>query len=356
MKKIFKFRTILIAIITVLSFMFLFSVDNITVNAEEGYGRCTNTEGALYSENGACKEDDTIWGSLTITKGGMINVVHNYGITEFLIYAEQCADMYVGTDGKVDCRDNASSWAGKKVIIHGSGNRTTGSKTAHLYKYFEEGSLVRVKVIYEFIGEQGGENKKFGPGNTNTANSGKYNPVYCDLNIARYECGKYYTNPDNSNLNDWDLIRNRGESKSDVIKKYSITERIKLLGVTGKYTVEKLDRNGIVYQGSGLNNSLPFGSVFVVVENTSSYGAKGDFDGIVYDTIIPALLIVLGIAATITVVVLGVQIIKGADEASERSDKIKKLRGILIGLAIAFAALAVIEPIAELVSKYMEQQ
>lgn len=351
MKKIFKFRTMLIAIITVLSFIFLFSVDNTIVSAEEGYGNCTTTNGALSADKGACKiEDFYDYGTVTITKEGMINVTYNHGITEFIVYAEACAAKEVDEAGNITCKDNA--WTGKKYVIHASGSHKGGYKTIHLFKYFDTDQLVRVNVLYEFLNSSG----TFGNGSANTATSGTYNPLYCDLNVARYECGKYFSNND-SDIKDWKLIKSGVLDKdSKVISQYSIKKRVELIGdLSGvKYTLERVDRNGIVYEGSSLQTTFTTGGVYVVVAATGADEAQGNLDQIIYDTVIPALLIILGIAATITVVVLGVQIVKGADEASERSEKIKHLRSILIGLAIAFSILVIIEPVAEFISRYME--
>lgn len=354
MKKIFKFRTILIAIITVFSFMVLFSIDNAIVRAEEGYGSCVTPDGALSVDKGACKKIET-HGTLTITKEGRIDITHDKGITEFIILAEACGVKKEDGNGKVTC-DDGDTWTGKKVVIHGSGSSKSGYKTVYLYKYFNIGTLVRVKYLYDFISET----KTFKKGEENGAESGQYKTLYCDLNIPRYECGRFY-NDTNIAIEEWELknsidgnnylidnLFNMGKMRSD----YSIKTRVAKLMGNVKYSLEKLDKNGIVYNGSGLSSSLA-GGVYVLVDNTGADKAKLDVDDIIYDTIIPTLLIVLGIAATITVVVLGVQIIRGADDSSERSEKIKRLRGILIGLAIAFCILVLIEPVVELTEKYL---
>lgn len=362
MKNKVKVRSILIAAISIFCFMFLlnFNIQSVSAQENEEYGSCETSEGTYSTGKEACKTNDSN-GTVTITKGGMINVEYTHGITEILVYAEACSNYEVGDDGKPVCINDV--WNGKKVILHASGDSWTGSKTIHLYKYFDLGALVRVKMIYEFANSK--PQNDFSKGNVNTATSGFYNPLYCDLNIPRYECGRFYSNT-GSDISDWKLI-DEGTTKAKLIKKYSIRQRIlEIPGfVDGTATtntlksgirLELLDKKGIVYKGSSSSLPIEFNSSvnsYVIVSNTGSDAAAGDVEGLMFDVIIPALLIMLSIAATVTIIVLGVQIIKGADEAQEREDKIKRLRGIIIGIAIVFIILAAVEPISELLTKYL---
>lgn len=363
MKKIFRIRTILIAIIAVFSFMLLFSVNNIKVSAaNDGYGECDNSEGAYLTDKGACKEEDwSGYGTVTITKDGMISVEYSKGITEILIYAEECAVWEYSKDGKAICKDNgggeSAEWNGKKYVIHGSGDYKQGSKTIHLYKYFEKNSLVKVSMIYQFMSSEHEELKK---GSKNDSSSGPYNPLHCDLTISRNECAKYY-NSSNSNIDKWTYNAIKWGKKSD----YNLKTRIDLIKVGASSetkisynNIQRLDQSGIVYEGGGLQKNFDGSDVkgvYVIVSNTMSDEAGDGFLDIVYDTVIPVLLIILGLAATVTIVVFGVQIIKGADDPQERSDKIKRLAGILIGIAIVFVVLAAIEPISELIQNMWEE-
>jgi len=366
MKKIFNVKTILIAIVMVFSFMLFLNLNTHDVEAAavppSGFGRCTTTNGAYSTEKEACKETQSSMGEVIVTKGGMINVKYEYGVTEVLVYAEACKEYGVNGLGNFTCNDDSDPevWKGKKVVIHASGSSTAGSVTIHLYKYFEVNDLVRVKMIYQFMTTSG----YFDADTINTAESGSYNPLYCDLNVGRYECGKFFQDTAEE-IRSWKL---KTDYKNK-IKDYSIRERVakidELITENGELkpgiSIERVDKNGIVYAGStGLVNNFSESivngrgvyGVYVIISNTGSDEAEGNVAEIIYDTIIPVLLVVLSIGATVTIVVLGVQIIKGADGTGDRSEKIKQLRGILIGIAIAFIVLAAIEPLSNLMSKY----
>ena len=64
--------------------------------------------------------------------------------------------------------------------------------------------------------------------------------------------------------------------------------------------------------------------------------------GIVHDTILPIIYIVLGIFLVVKGAILGVQIVKSADEPQIRQEKVGSLKWLVIGVAIAYAASIIV--------------
>ena len=197
--------------------------------------------------------------------------------------------------------------------------------------------------------------------------SGFFYARYCELNVKFYECKRFFdTGLTGGDKEEWELNLPNGTMKSN----FSVKERIEEYiapGVTDieqedalyEVSIYRLDKKQVVFQGnytnqSSLNVTPTLSGYKVVVGDTKSAEAGEGVENLLYDTIIPALLIILGLTAAVTIAVLGTQIIKSSDEASERSEKIKQLRNILIGLAIAFIILFAIEPVSELVNRLME--
>ena len=61
------------------------------------------------------------------------------------------------------------------------------------------------------------------------------------------------------------------------------------------------------------------------------------------------------IVAGVTLAMLGYQIVKSADDPQERKEKISRLRGILIGVAIALLLLFIIEPAKKFITKFLKE-
>ena len=64
--------------------------------------------------------------------------------------------------------------------------------------------------------------------------------------------------------------------------------------------------------------------------------------GLVYGTIMPIIYIVLTLFLIIKGAILGVQIVKAADEPQLRQEKIGSLKWLIIGCGIAYAASALV--------------
>ena len=174
--------------------------------------------------------------------------------------------------------------------------------------------------------------------------TGFYLPLYCNADSGIPNCGA-------------------GQSVSEQ-RNLLVSKRIEALGTSlglakGSYLTSYYDKRQLVYNANmGINNSFSLGggadAVLVKIDNTTVNGAATGIESMIYDTIIPVLWVLLGICAVVTCTVLGYQIVKSADEAQERQDKIKSLRNILIGLAMAALILFAAEPIINFINKYME--
>lgn len=314
-----KIKFIPMYLLLIFSFMFVFvKAKDVIVRAA-----CNNT---TATSGGEC-EIQEYFGSIKITNGGDITVQYQYGVSEILINARE----YLGP-----VKDGVIQY-GKEVVVFASGEKTTNGnvKKIHLSNYFDKKSEVQVRMLYSFY-----------------SGYGVSNPKYCNLdkNSSLIQAGQ-----------PCEGLYNQENGKEP--NKFSAYARIKTLYSSieeyNKVSVYLLDNNHLVYEfnNSAIPTSLDSGDVntMVTIDNAaaSESSSKG-VNEIIFDTVIPVLLAILGLAATVTVVSLGYQIIKSSDEASERSEKIGHLRSILIGLAIAFALLAVLEPVIEFVKKRLE--
>lgn len=316
----------------------------------------------LVQDDGAIQKIEL--GSVTLSKGGEITVKYKYGFSELLIYARKCKNYIKDGEKIVGCNDGYT-YQGITKIIHLSGDyykkdlekkgqEGYNSKTIHLFKYFGEndgdkigeGSYIQLSMIIEFAGEKNNVNDKGIPSNT-----GFFKPIYCDPDSNVANC---HSNAKTANEN----------ATPKRIKEFANSNGIG----TSTYTTEYVDKKYLVYAGNekivngtpvraaygSPNNTYVDTNVVVIVANTEVKEQLGDVEAIVFDTIIPALMIVLGISAAVAISVLGYQIVKSADEAGERQEKIKRLRSILIGIGIAFIILIAAGPFTNLVKGLLE--
>lgn len=78
------------------------------------------------------------------------------------------------------------------------------------------------------------------------------------------------------------------------------------------------------------------------VENEDISTLMEKIDGIVRGTVLPIIWAVLGLFLVVKGALLGVQIVKAADEPQVRQEKIGSLKWLVIGVAIAYAASGVV--------------
>lgn len=315
MKKTIKFLT------TCFVLMFIFSVNFFMNEGDKisAVGNCNNFEGT-QTPDGKCRTGDSNDDSyIEIYKNGDI-VAKYHQITEILIYAGECLDE--------DCET-----FGKKVIVHASGEKSSGAKNIYLSNYFVNNTRVRVKMIYTFNPVGGA--------------------IYCNItkaDLRRGVCNDLKDKKANDvsvNARIKALFQNEGNSFE--FEDGNWKDNVK---------VELLDNNHLVLAGVDDKPELSFNQnvdTVVIIDNEEAKKVmSSEVENMIYDTIIPVLLTVLGIAATVAVVLLGYQIIKTSDEPQERAEKIAKLKNILVGLVLAFGILIAAEPIMEFVERWLE--
>lgn len=354
MKKAIKIISIFTLLLTMISSVFFVNKTEV-IDAEEVGWADPNATGTLVSRK--LEEGETTYGYVAIKKTGEIVLQYKHGFSELLIFAVACSE--VSEDGK-SCLGTFTS---NPKIIHVSGNYarkhwdeskgrhvidSITTYSVHLFKYFEYEQLVHVEVITSVAKESNYvdpsaltfSNSQYGE----IKNTGFYNPEYCNKDNNIKNCiGKKLKDRINEYARTNDILRSKCDSSGCLLN------------------TAYLDRNELVYSGSttgGIDDEISISTSsttgYVIVDNTIVDGASGGVMEIINDTIIPALLIILGLAAGVTITILGIQIIKGSDEAQERQDKIHRLRGILIGIAIAFILLAATGPLTKFIGKWLE--
>ena len=329
----------------ILSFSFVFTL--LTTNVKAEYDFLENID----------EESVGITGG-SVTRGGTITIKYEYGISEVLLYVEKCTNY----DEKIkSCKSYEPA-----AIIHRTGRTATnawleqlnsGGSTStlsnvpsisiSLSNYVNVGDVVRISAIYELAGsyeyliEKNGD--KWVAKNMGDIGSGFFFPQFCNVNAGMNNCNSL-----------------RGVKPLSKLKKETRVEKfISDNGLTNKDIQISYDSGNIIYRGGDnlsegqVNTHYTFRNITLKVAN------EGDDSGVsdlVNGTIIPALLAVLGVAAVVTSTVLGYKIIKAADDPGERQEKIKYLRNILIGLAVAAIVLLVANPVREFIEEKLINQ
>ena len=347
MKKNIKILSIFLFILNFSFAFILISAESIHVKADVDLITSTESYKPTFGEN------------TTITPGGTITIPYEYGISEVLLYVEKCTDY----DKKIEsCKGSFEPAA----IIHRTGRTATnawleplnsgGSKSTLLNQpsisislstYVDVGDVVRISAIYELADyrwldsliEQ--KNGKWVAKKMGDIRSGFFFPQFCNVNAGMTNC--------NSTRSVKPL--------SKLLKNTRVEKFISDNGLTNKNIQVVYDSGNIIYVGNheSLSNEFPEGAVSTrygfqnIVLKVANEGDNSGVNDLVNGTIIPALLAVLGVAAVVTSTVLGYKIIKAADDPGERQEKIKYLRNILIGLAVAAIVLLAANPIREFI-------
>ena len=92
---------------------------------------------------------------------------------------------------------------------------------------------------------------------------------------------------------------------------------------------------------AGLINFLSVNVDTSGISDSALAGAMGKLGGIV-ETILVIIYIVLGLFLVVKGAILGMQIVKAADEPQVRQEKIGSLKWLVIGCGIAYAASALV--------------
>lgn len=393
MKKIFNSILIFIFLIVMCGAFFVKN-DNSVIAAEEqedegSVGSCNPSTGApnfikqTLSDNdfsGKCTTTITKNGEeiakISVTSLGQIYFSYKYGLSEFIIYV---TGRRPNNDNaaKAEVLDSTNSKILTPIIVHVSGGKvpyeevyekteegkyeirdtwTWGYRSVHLFNYLEYDDRVTLHFTYEFAGKD--DYVSGAKGNINF-----FYPQYCSVDNNTAGCVKENDNLKNQRKT---ILYRMDNFKANA----TIIEEGKSMGISDSAIEYMADRFNLVYKGSVdknwvmsgsdyvypmANNNIAMEGIKLIVSNSTFDAQQKNFDKIIYDTIIPVALGVLGVIAAITCVVLGTQIIKSSDETQERADKISKLKTIIISLIFVAILLLVIEPVVKFVEGYLEK-
>ena len=321
MKKSFNFIFVLMIFVTMFSGYFVSNNHNIVKAEEKTPIKTINNGKNKY---------------LNIYQGGKIELGYDKGFTEILIFIEKCKEE--SEDGT-----SCDSYYDKEgYVYHVSGKYTgeAGVETIHLYKssYVSVGDFVRISFIYNFLDKS------------------PTTMLYCNVDagldanmckrtegqtkreksvVGRIEYFDRYADTDDS----YDLNGNLIEKKGYIVKGTDY------------------DRLGIVYSSStssstDINFKTQTFRTKLQIDNTEFEDAEGNVEDI-SQGILTVCLICMGLAYGVTAVVIGVKIVKSADQPQERMEAVKKLRNITIGLVIAFLVVWAMPIIVEYVEKLL---
>lgn len=367
MKKKVKIISVFFLILTIVLGSFFVADTSVGVKAAnviynnpptgEFYSGMTETK-ELYSQG-----TDGAYGKITLDSAGAITVRYLYGFTEMVIIGKAC-NQY--NEEKTACESFAN---GKMIIIHISGAKYRrkdrkfyksdkayddalyATQTINLFKYFEYDEIVAVRVSKpQFATSSAGQDGNTGfyeplfcttSGHTNCKYTGNGMAITVETRVKRIVCPSEQEGTSDylSNLN-------------SCYGRDATANNIKIEGTSPRSITFK---GGSTSRESVITGTEYTEYNFVKVDNSGVKGAIGGVDNLVYDTIIPTLTYILIIAAALSIAVLGYQIVKSADEAQERRDKIHRLRNILIGIGIALLLLFAIEPAVKLIEGLLEE-
>ena len=380
MKKIVNFITVILLTLVMCNVFFIGKSS--AVSAEEHHRMCTTgldftnpdvTEQQCYT---TFKNTEEEYGKLSISKAGKIVISYKYGFSELLVFADP---INLDKDGKeVKNYDDA-------VIVHLSGDKVGykdihdgvwGSKIVHLFgNGLTYDQKIRIELVYQFatLDDYLGSATKVSDANTAAAtNTGFFHPLFCNVDDGIANCEKAGTVAGNKidNIKRNISVRAKAYLMARVFGTYSDPGTEAEVSVVGLHFE---DKKALVYKGAqSLTESVavevnwilgktdvyqysdaPISEMILVIDNTSADGADQYIQKLINDTIVPVLLGILGLAAVVSCTVLGYQIVKAADEPQERAEKIGRLKGILIGIAIAFIMTLVIGPVVDFVKKFL---
>lgn len=357
MKKLLHY---LLCFVTVLMLCSVFVVKNETnIDAKEAtYRECQSSIDFTLESNetyDGCSSSIGSYGNVLITKEGGITLSYKYGISELLVY------VYKGTYGTASEKgQHLIHVSGRKVPQADVKKDVWGSVTVHLFKYVAYDEKVNVALIYEFATESHYNSGAY-ESNGEDKNTGFFEPLFCKTSDNLKNCWK---DGDSAVIGDNDKLKKQITVRGDHFLK---SRNQKSVPITYQ------DRYSLVYRGQAslqveymdlnlINKDKPISAaaipqlsgISLIVDNSSAVGAEEEVENLVYGTIIPVALGVLGLAAVVTCTILGYQIVKSADSPEERSNKIKTLKSVLIGLAIAFIMLIVVKPVINFVKGFLE--
>lgn len=365
MRKTLNIISIFIMLLALISGVFFVGEDSeVLLAAEEEENNnieCSNGSTMNISCTNQYKNGSDVIGIVTISPQGGISFQYKYGISEILILTEGSRNGQTLTPKILHVSGTRNEDSNCVMSTNELSTNKCPSRTVHLLNYYEYNDTVKLSMVFEFA---------------SSFSDDFFKPIYC--NVGNSNCLKV----EEKDSSDYDEI-NKSRYLTNRIKMFAADKGIskyeslslagaKLVysGVSGynkiqvNYTYVNdegetvTDLADVYYpKNSGVSNDYKLSNITITsVDNSAIAGASAGVDVLIYDTIIPTLLILLGIAAGVTCAILGYQIIKSSDEPQERQEKIQRLKSILLGIAIAFIILAAIEPVSKLISKYMGEQ
>lgn len=326
MKKKSKILSIFIMLFAIIFELFMGAKTKII--AENGGAPILNDK--IFYES----KDTTVNGNVKITPQGEISISYQYGFTELLVKVHKCDKYNADLIEDATACDVFSSTSFK--IIHLSGsyvenptNSSFQTKKIHLFNqdFLDYDEIVKIEVYTEFL-----------------KSSSKPVALYCNPD-AGFEC----------------LTEENEEgvpSSESIMKRFNVSLS----------DIEFQDKSALIYKGddttpvssplsvgkfSGETSIRSIDSETVVKVDNSKFASDDELTNIINDSVIPVLIAVLLIAAGVSITVLGYQIVKSADEAQERHEKVVRLRNILIGIGIAVLLLAAVGPLSDVIEKIL---
>lgn len=307
------------------------------------------------------------YNKITVSKKGKIEISYAYGFTEIMMVIQRCKEY---NDRGTACKDFATSKDELKIIhvggdyndaVDDNGNRKpVAVKTIHLFNYFDYDEIVRVEFYGSFINAE----------ISNDTRESAYKYLFYDIDAT--QCGESnewcVEKGDHELKNHMTVLSRVGRYLCDVdnpaaSQNYNmcLASKIKNIEMIGNRVYQGdsptiSDRNTINANTTdrkvGLladkQSKMPLP---IQIDNSKVDDGSATVDNIIYDTIIPAMITLLIIAAGATIAILGYKIVKSSDEPQERQDSINKLRNILLGIAFVLVILFALKPIVRLMEK-----
>lgn len=268
------------------------------------------------------------YGELIVAPSGDITIKYLYGYTELLIQIRKCQTY---NSEKTACQTFSDSNI-KVIHYYGDKNTTGEMKTKKIrLSGYSNGDIVEIKAVTSFLKTSQGQQN----------NTGDYEPLYC-----RYS----------GNQNIASCTPEHGTSVKRVEE--FLCDDQNNTDCLSKYNIEYKD-GSVIYKGPfGEINNFNCETVYVKVGSKGSGSSHDDgensaIENIIYDTVIPVLMVALGIMAGVSIAVLGYKIVQSSDSPSERQEHISRLRSILIGLGLAMLLLFGLEPVTNFIRDYI---
>ena len=275
------------------------------------YGDCIQTE----------KDGPKDIGKVKIESNGIITISYKYGFTELLVYAtvEGTEEAYV------------IHMSGDKVGDADVKQNTWKSKTMNLSKYIPEEKKVTLMFVYEFAKEPEDPNDKLS--------------VFFETSF----CTKGENCEGNVGAGTTRNIKHRIDSFLTSVSAPTSTKRTYMSSTPLVYQGSVTEYVKVDGQNAYVNNYIKMRKPTLIVDASYTNEDTEELETMIKETIIPVLLAILGFAAVITSSVLGWQIVKSADSSQERSEKIARLRTILISLVVVAALLLALGPATDFI-------